>query len=215
MPSETIDSFCRRCNGVVSAQVRATASGEPTEDLFERLDPGEDGLRRAQYKLAFCPRCEAVFLYRSCKTEPSEFPLEEILYPRASEPLATDVPPLIRRPHESAASCLATANYEPCVIMCGKTLEAVCVLLGEDNGTLERRLRRLRDTGKIEAKLYEWANELRLVRNDAAHDLSAPVSKEDARDCVEFVEAILVYVFTLDRKFREFARRRRPAESGA
>jgi hypothetical protein len=79
MPSETIDSFCRRCNGVVSAQVRATASGEPTEDLFERLDPGEDGLRRAQYKLAFCPRCEAVFLYRSCKTEPSEFPLEEVL----------------------------------------------------------------------------------------------------------------------------------------
>jgi hypothetical protein len=85
--------------------------------------------------------------------------------------------------------------------MCGKTLEAVCVLLGEDNGTLERRLRRLRDTGKIEAKLYDWANALRLVRNDAAHDLSAPVSKDDARDCVEFVEAILVYVFTLDRKF--------------
>lgn len=215
MPGDTIEGFCRHCNCVVSARVRATAPGEPTEDLFERLDPGEDGFRRALYKLAFCPKCDAVFLYRSCKTEPSEFPLEEILYPRASEPLATDVPPLIRRPHESAVSCLATSNYEPCVIMCGKTLEAVCVLLGEDSGTLERRLRRLRDTGKIEAKLYDWANELRLLRNDAVHDLSAAVSKDEARDCVEFVEAILVYLFTLDRKFQEFRRRRMPAQAGA
>jgi hypothetical protein len=99
--------------------------------------------------------------------------------------------------------------------MCGKTLEAVCVLLGEDSGTLERRLRRLRDTGKIEAKLYDWANELRLLRNDAVHDLSAAVSKDEARDCVEFVEAILVYLFTLDRKFQEFRRRRMPAQAGA
>jgi hypothetical protein len=102
------------------------------------------------------------------------------------------------------------ANYEPCVIMCGKALEAVCVLLGEseDNGTLAKRLRRLRDSGKIEAKLYDWANELRMVRNDAAHDLSVVVSKDDARDCLEFVEAISVYVFVLDRKFQEFTMRR-------
>jgi hypothetical protein len=210
MPDETINSFCRYCNSIVSAEVRATASGEPTEDLSEHLDPGEDGFRRVLYKLAFCRKCEAVFLYRSCRTEPSEFPFEENLYPRASDPLATDVPPLIRKPYESAVSCFGMANYEPCVIMCGKALEAVCVLLGEseDNGTLAKRLRRLRDSGKIEAKLYDWANELRMVRNDAAHDLSVVVSKDDARDCLEFVEAISVYVFVLDRRFQEFTMRR-------
>src|ERR1039458_859995 len=115
MPDETINSFCRYCNSIVSAEVRATASGEPTEDLSEHLDPGEDGFRRVLYKLAFCRKCEAVFLYRSCRTEPSEFPFEENLYPRASDPLATDVPPLIRKPYESAVSCFGMANYEPCV----------------------------------------------------------------------------------------------------
>ena len=214
MPSERIDSFCRHCNSVVSAEVRATASGSPTEDLFKQLPPGEDGFRWAQYKLAFCRKCGSVFLYRSCKTEPSEFPFEEVLYPRASEPLAANVPPLIRRPHESAVSCFETANYEPCVIMCGKTIDAVCAVLGEDNGNLEKRLRRLRDSGKIEAKLYDWANELRMVRNDAVHDLSVAVSSDDARDCLEFVEAILAYVFTLDAKFQEFRKRRKPAETG-
>ena len=45
MPGETIECFCSTCNCVVSAQVRATASGDPTGDLFEHLDPGEDGFR--------------------------------------------------------------------------------------------------------------------------------------------------------------------------
>jgi hypothetical protein len=52
------------------------------------------------------------------------------------------------------------------------------------------------------------ADELRIVDNDAAHDLSPNISKEDARDCLELVDAILIYVFTLDKKFQEFRKRR-------
>jgi hypothetical protein len=205
---DTIESFCPRCNCVVTAEVRATASGNPTADLFEALPDGEDGLRRVRYSLAFCRNCEGVFLYRSCNTEPSELPFEEVLFPRATEPLAMNIPALIRRPHESAVSCFETANYEPCIIMCRKALEAVCQVLGESNGTLQARLRRLRDAGVVEARLCDWADELRMVGNDAAHDLSLTVSKEDARDCLDFVDAILIYVFTLDRKFQEFKNRR-------
>jgi hypothetical protein len=215
MPGETIEGFCRQCNSVVSAEVRATAFGEPTTDLFQHLDPDEEGFRGVRYRLAFCRKCQSVFLHRSCATEPSEVPFEEVLYPRPAEPLATDVPPMVRRPYESAVSCFATANYEPCVIMCRKTLEALCEVLGEHKGNLQERLRRLRDSGKIEAKLHDWADELRLVGNDAVHEFSVGFSKDDARDCLEFVEAILAYVFTLDRKFQEFRKRRRPAEAGA
>lgn len=73
---------------------------------------------------------------------------------------------------------------------------------------MQARLRRLRDAGVVEARLCDWADELRMVGNDAAHDLSLTVSKEDARDCLDFVDAILIYVFTLDRKFQEFKSRR-------
>ncbi|MFY9726779.1 MAG: DUF4145 domain-containing protein [Bryobacteraceae bacterium] len=209
MSRDTVESFCPRCNCVVAAEIRATASGSPTADLFDSLPDGEDGLRTVRYSVAFCGKCEGVFLYRDCNTEPSELPLREVLYPRSTEPLADDIPVPIRRPHESATSCFETANYEPCVIMCRKTLEAMCQALGESRGTLQARLQRLRDAGIVEARLCDWADELRFVGNDAAHDLSFNVTKEDARDCLEFVDAILVYVFTLDKKFREFKNRRR------
>ena len=41
---------------------------------------------------------------------------------------------------------------------------------------------RLRDAGVVEARLCDWADELRFVGNDAAHDLSFSVTKEEARD---------------------------------
>jgi hypothetical protein len=209
MSGDTIESFCPRCNCVVTAEVRATASGHPTADLLEALPDGEDGFHRVRYSLAFCRRCEGVFLYRSCNSEPSELALEEMLYPRSTDPMGPDISALIRRPHESAVSCFETANYEPCVIMCRKTLEAMCQVLGETSGTLQARLRRLRDGGVVEARLCAWADELRMVGNDAAHDLLLNISKEDARDSLDFVNTILIYVFTLDKKFQEFKNRRR------
>lgn len=209
MSRDTIEGFCPKCNCVVTAEVRATASGHPTEDLFDTLPEEEEGLRMVRYSLAFCRKCEGVFLYRSCSTEPSELPLEELLYPRSTEPLAPDIPTLIRRPHQAATSCFETANYEPCVIMCRKTLEAVCQILGETRGKLQERLRHLRDAGVVEERLCNWADELRIVGNDAAHDLLLSISKEDARDCLDFVNMILMYVFTLDKKFQEFKNRRR------
>jgi hypothetical protein len=96
--------------------------------------------------------------------------------------------------------------------MCRKCLEAVCVVLGVQNGSLSQRLRKLRDSGRIEARLYEWADELRLVANDAAHDLEVRISKQDAVDSLDFVEAILLYVFALDQRFRDFRARRQEAK---
>lgn len=207
---DTVECFCPTCNCVVAADIRATASGPPTADVCDSLPDGEDGFCVVHYHLAFCPKCGGVVLYRCCETEPSELRIEEVLYPRSTEPLAVDIPSLVRQPYESAVSCFSTGNYMPSAIMCRKTVEAMCHVLGEQNGTLRTRLRRLRDAGKVEARLCDWADELRLFGNDATHDLSCQVSKEDARDCLDFVDAIFIYVFTLDKKFQEFRKRHHP-----
>ena len=39
-----------------------------------------------------------------------------------------------------------------------------------------------KDDGIIEKRLYEWADALRTVGNEAAHDVGADVSRDDARD---------------------------------
>ena len=137
------------------------------------------------------------------------------MYPRNSDPLPPEIPPLVRRTYDSALSCFETGNYEPSVIMSRKTLEGLCRVLGEDDGTLEKRLRHLRDAGTIEPKLYDWANQLRLVGNDAAHDLDLVFSSEDARDCLEFLKAILLYVFALNERFQQFRNRRKKSAAAS
>lgn len=214
MNNETIAGFCPGCNKVVAAEVRGWAHGQPSRDLFDRLDPEEEGLRSTvKYKVAFCPACHGVFLQRSWLTEPSEFRYEEMVYPKQSKLPLTGLPDEVRRSYESALSCFDTGNYEPCVIMCRKCLEAVCMLLGESSGSLQKRLIRLRDKGDVEPKLYSWADELRLIGNDAAHDFKTCISKDDAHDTLEFLEALLLYVFVLDRRFQSFRQRRKRARS--
>ncbi|MCL4539393.1 MAG: DUF4145 domain-containing protein, partial [Bacteroidetes bacterium] len=159
--------------------------------------------------LAFCPACEGVFLKRSVLSEPSDYRYEDIIYPQQSKLPLAGLPDEVRRCYESGLSCFETGNYEPCVIMSRKCLEAVTMLLGQINGSLQKRLARLRDQGAIEPKLYSWADELRLIGNDAAHDFKIRISKDDARDTLEFLEALLLYVFVLERKFQSFRERRK------
>jgi hypothetical protein len=48
-------------------------------------------------------------------------------------------------------------------------------------------------------------------RNDAAHEVEQVISREDARDILDLTEAILIYVFSRDKKFCEFENRRAAA----
>ena len=49
---------------------------------------------------------------------------------------------------------------------------------------------------------------LRISGNEAAHDVNVTTSPEDARDILEFTNALLEYVFTFRDKFEEFKKRR-------
>ena len=212
MTSESLEGFCPDCKRMSALEVRSEAHANAPQQLFEQLDAGEDGLRIARYSIAFCPKCEGVFLHVSAKSEPSEIPYEAMLYPTSDRRGIPGLPEPARRAYESAQSCFSTGNFEPCVVMCRKCLEAICVSFGVQKGSLADRLRQLRDTGRIEVRLYEWADQLRLVGNDAAHDLDIHISKQDAVDSLDFVEAILLYVFALDQRFRHFRARRQAAK---
>jgi hypothetical protein len=69
-------------------------------------------------------------------------------------------------------------------------------------------LKELKDKGVIENRLFEWADALRISGNEAAHDVTVTISPEDARDILEFTNALLEYVFTFRDKFEEFKKRR-------
>jgi hypothetical protein len=74
--------------------------------------------------------------------------------------------------------------------------------------SLHEALKDLKAQGKIDSRLFDWANILRKERNLGAHAGDEEVTKENAEDVLAFTIAIFEYVFTLSEKYAEFVARK-------
>jgi len=75
------------------------------------------------------------------------------------------------------------------------------VMLGEG-------IRRLKELGVIDDRLFDWSQQLNAFRNLAAHPEDIAISHEDAGDLQSFVYAIVEYVYDLTDKYNEFIERK-------
>lgn len=211
----TVVVFCGRCNLQVEARVVAThVRSTPENPLGDACDTP---CKVVEYAIAACNGCESIFLVESEFYEiPGEVVApqgERVLYPAARQLPTEGFPARIAETYSTAAASFVSGLYEPCVIMCRKCVEVVCRELGATKGSLEDRLKVLADAGQIDGKLLEWADRLRLIGNDAAHNLDAAIEQVDARDALDFLEAILMYTFYLSRRFEEFQRRQQGSDN--
>lgn len=76
-------------------------------------------------------------------------------------------------------------------------LEGIVVDKGETKGSLAERLKNLADRGVLLPTLADWSKEVRLLGNDAVHDLTVDVSMEDAGQLIEFIRELAQYVYVL------------------
>lgn len=191
---------CRHCQAVVDASVVAS---------YETFDE-EVGVP-LKFTFAKCPQCDAPLLlvqeqWGDTWDKPSRiFPVREDL-------VGWSVPKGIRNAFAEAVRCLNAKSYTAAAIMCRKTLEGVCEEHKVPGKALQQRIEALKDAGVIEGRLYQWADELRLVGNEAAHDVSIEVTAQDASDTVDFTRAVLEYVYTFRDQFERFKQRRQKAE---
>ena len=206
---KTVDVFCANCNVQTAARVVAEHS-RSTLPPFLDVEWTNTEYDIYVYNIAACGRCESVFLVESkvwCNSE-YEVPQDQrVLYPSPSQVSMDGIPAIAARPYLEAAGAFNAGLYRSCAVMSRTCVEAVCHEFGETKGSLNRRLSNLRESGKIDQKLLEWAHQLRSIGNDAAHDLEIVIEQVDAKDTLDFVEAILMYVFTLTTRFEEFKRR--------
>ncbi|MDO9107219.1 MAG: DUF4145 domain-containing protein [Methylovulum sp.] len=70
-----------------------------------------------------------------------------------------------------------------------------------------RDYQELREKSLIDDRLFEWGEALRMHRNIGAHATSTKISKDDARDLLNFTQAICEYIFVLTEKFNKFKER--------
>jgi len=219
MQKDTFDVFCPACNILVEAKVIARGFGEYRSSAVNPVDETDAEYHGDHYSVALCRRCNAPFLVREALYGvPGEFETvtdEVVLYPATLGPKLEGLPDPVARSLAQAHRSYSTSSYDACAVMCRRALEALCKTLSASGKDLARRLGDLKENGRIDARLLDWAHGVRLVGNEAAHDVETPVTAEDARDILEFTEALLTYIFTLDAKFRSFKARRIDRRSGS
>lgn len=182
---------CTACGALVNA-----------EELYSYVRSTNDAFDY-NYILLKCPRCERPFL-----VDDDEHFGTMRLYPPADDRVNPALPEPLKNAYKEAVACFKAKAYTATAIMCRKTLEGICVEHAAKGGNLVKMLKDLKDKGVIENRLFEWADALRISGNEAAHDVNVTTSGEDARDILEFTNALLEYVFTFRDKFEEFKKRR-------
>jgi hypothetical protein len=189
---------CTSCEAIVDGEVVAN---------YIRLDEEEDITGR--YSFLKCPRCSEPFIVlqfdegtgRENWSEPSR------LYP-PTEMGDLAIPYSLRITYDEARACFRAKAYTATAIMCRKTLEGIAGESKINARNLVTALKEMKEKGIIENRLYEWADALRISGNEAAHGVNSQTSREDARDILEFTNALLEYVFTFQEKFEQFKKRK-------
>ena len=126
------------------------------------------------------------------------------LWPVPDGDIDGEIPSIARISLIEAKTCFNAKAYSACAVMCGRTLEGVCKHYHPKIRTLATGLKKLKEEGTIEKRLFEWGEALRKHRNLGAHATIERVTKDDARDLLDFCIAICEYVFVLNKKFQRF-----------
>jgi hypothetical protein len=133
------------------------------------------------------------------------------VFPIGERPIAATVPPIVRSSLEEADLCFRARAYSACAVMCGRALEGMCHHFNAKSKHLGGGLKELRQRQIIDERLFKWSEELQRHRNLGAHATEERIPREDARDLLDFANAITEYVFVLNDRFEKFMARRRPA----
>lgn len=130
------------------------------------------------------------------------------LWPTPETEIDRTIPEIARNSLIEANVCFKARAFSACAVMCGRAIEGVCKHHDPKIKTLAAGLKKLREDGLIDDRIYGWGEALRENRNLGAHATTERVNKDDARDLLDFSIAICEYVFVLNEKFERFQKRR-------
>lgn len=172
----------------------------------------DDWVQDLKFSLCKCSQCSSPILVRQEMDfdeaiQDLNWGIAQKLYPGNLFHINPVIPDKLQKGLIECSKCYKAAAYSATVIRCRKTLEGFCVLKGVKEKNLSLSLQKLKNSGAINGRLYEWANELRLAGNKAAHDISKNFDEQDAKDILDFTIAILDFTYSFKDKFDKFKER--------
>jgi hypothetical protein len=200
---------CNKCEAIVDAKEIAEHEYIDRHDIYPPWDDDLEDLVEmtcdAKVVLVICPMCNCPMLAYKDESRPDFYRL----YPPMERDLdPSTVPQPICRAFTEARTCFRAKAFIATAIMCRKILEGICSAHGLKPRRLVDELKELKEKGIIESRLFEWAEALRTMGNEAAHGVEFVVSRADAIDTLQFTEALIEYVFTYRDRFEDFKKRR-------
>lgn len=197
---------CPHCKSRVDGLVKGEATIPDDEYPFEQ-----------KAVLVVCPACRNPLLGTTellqVDVDAAEWQNLYRQWPPRGDQVSRNIPDIARISLLEANVCFEAGAYSACAVMCGRTIEGVCVHYDPSVKLLVKGLELLKDRGIIDSRLFSWGTALRLHRNVGAHASAERISKEDARDLLDFATAICEYVFVLNEKFDRFQARQKKSKA--
>jgi len=163
-----------------------------------------------EYSFARCETCnQAAMFIREDMGDGFDKDSYYRLWPPHDRHIGFLLPGVVRTSYEEAVACETSKAWIACVVMVGRALEAICHEYDPKTKTLFGTLKAMLANGVISQELYDWANELRVIRNYGAHATSEPITRQDAKEALDFLQAILEIMYELRPKFKQMQSRRK------
>lgn len=180
---------------------------------FREVEPDSPEWIEHRFKTLRCSRCNLPTLERwrsesDWEYTPGVWLKSGVLYPSTSTRTHPAIPQSVATNIAEARRCSGASAWTATAMLTRRTLEVVAYDLGHRERTLAQNLEAMRAAGKIDGRLLEWANELRLAGNGAVHDVDSAIDSTDARDMMDLVEAIVDYVYVFQARYQQFKERR-------
>ena len=155
----------------------------------------------------------------SCPADPIDlgFKVQRMYPAKAPTRIPSHVPDPLGRYFQQAFEGCRRGDHDASGAMSRKVVDvSTQKLLGDESkkyGNIRDRIDALANKGALTGDLKDWAHQVRLGGNDAAHD-EDPYSKEEAEELLDFAELYLTYVYNLPGRLKE-RRDRAAAEKAA
>ncbi len=184
---------------------------EGTEISNYILEDSFDPINKLKYTFLKCPKCEKpILVVQRLEFDFMQFTYGDPnqLYPNDDFYVNPTIPENLRNALLESIQCYKSGADTATVIMCRRTIEGFCSIKKINERTLAKSIEKLKDNGIINEQLFEWANELRISGNEAAHNIEATFSSVDSKDILDFTIAILDFSYSFKEKFENFKKRR-------
>jgi hypothetical protein len=195
-----IPVVCPSCHAAALANVAGMS--------FYRFDEADIVGR---YTYAACSKCDHPIIFQQeweSWDDEYEIPAPRVIYPSDTKVFGGQIPAPVKIAFEEAETCFKAGAHTASPLMCRRCLEAIAHDQNATGNGLIGKIKNLESKGVITKDFVDWFDMLRQVGNQAAHDVTAPVSLSDAKDTLDFTHAILEFIYTYRQRFDEFRNRR-------